>query len=64
MVRAFVQMRDLLSAQAEVSEKFRALEARLDTHDAHIAALIDAVRWLLAPEEDSQRKIGFLVREE
>ncbi|MHB0913836.1 MAG: ORF6N domain-containing protein [Armatimonadota bacterium] len=59
VVRAFVKMREMLSTQAEVSLKFRELEARLDEHDEHIGALIGAIHQLLAPSEAPDRRMGF-----
>ena len=59
VVRAFVRLRELLSTHAELAQKVAELEARLDSHDDHIGALMDAIHQLLAPPETSQRRIGF-----
>ena len=67
VVRAFVRLRELLSSHAELSHKLEELEsrveARLDAHDEQIGALIRAIRELMAPPENPQRRIGFRIRE-
>jgi hypothetical protein len=63
VVRAFVRLREMISANAELAAKFSQLERRLDTHDAAIAQLFAAIRQLLAPASKKKREIGFHVRE-
>ena len=63
VVRAFVRLRELISTNAQLSNKFSELERRLDTHDAAIANLFDAIRQLLAAPRKERREIGFHVRE-
>jgi hypothetical protein len=43
--------------------KFLELEKRVVQHDGEIAAIIDAIRQLMAPKKKSEREIGFHVRE-
>jgi hypothetical protein len=62
VVRAFVRLRKIVSANAELAAKFAQLERRLDSHDDAIAQLFAAIRQLLAPAE-KKREIGFHVRE-
>jgi hypothetical protein len=63
VVRAFVRLREIISANAELAAKFAQLERRLDGHDEAIAQLFAAIRQLLAPAPEKKREIGFHVRE-
>ena len=63
VVRAFVRLREIISANAELAAKFAHLERRLDSHDEAIAQLFAAIRQLLAPAPAKKREIGFHVRE-
>ncbi len=63
VVRAFVRLREMISANAELTRKFVDLEKRLDTNDRQIAQLFAAIRQLLAPTSAKKREIGFHVRE-
>ena len=59
VVRAFVKVREMLAANRQIAAKIGELEQRLDTHDASIQDLIDAIRELMIPPEAPRRKIGF-----
>lgn len=59
VVRAFLRLKHILSAHAELSERVSELEGRVNIHDQEIAALIDGIRELLAPPDAPQRQIGF-----
>ena len=59
VVRAFVRLREMLATNQQLASKIDELERRLDTHDASIQELIEAIRELMAPEPASGRKIGF-----
>jgi len=59
VVRAFVQMRQSLVVNQHVVSKLAELEARLDSHDAEIQDLVDAIRELLTPLPANNRRIGF-----
>jgi len=59
VVRAFVRLREMLSANHELASKIDELERRLDTHDASIQELLEAIRELMLPEPAKGRKIGF-----
>jgi phage regulator Rha-like protein len=63
VVRAFVQLRELLSSNKELARRFAQLEARLDkklaAHDEAIAAILSAIRELMAPPATKRRGIGF-----
>jgi hypothetical protein len=60
VIRAFVQLRELLSSHVELAAKLADLERKFEGHDAAIANLFEAIRQLLAPAgPDHERKIGF-----
>ena len=59
VVRAFVQMREVLRANQRVETKLAELEGRLDIHDAEIQELLEAIRELLTPLPANNRRIGF-----
>lgn len=59
VVRAFVQLRELLASSRELSERLDQLERKLATHDQAIAGLIDAIRRLTSVPAKSSRPIGF-----
>jgi chaperonin cofactor prefoldin len=59
VVRAFVRLREMLATNQQLATKIDELEQRLDTHDASIQELIEAIRELMAPDQPSGRRIGF-----
>jgi len=63
IMRAFVQLRSALESNRELARKFAELEERVGKHDEDIAAIIEAIRQLIAPEKKPRREIGFHVRE-
>lgn len=63
IMRAFVKLRETLETNRELARKFDQLEQRVGKHDDEIAAIIDAIRQLMAPSEKPRRQIGFHVRE-
>ena len=65
VVRAFVQMREVLMGNRQLAAKLAELEKRVGGHDEVIADLITAIRKLLeAPtEEKAKREIGYHLRE-
>ena len=63
IMRAFVQLRGMLETNRELARKFAELESRLSKHDEEIAAILEAIRQLMAPSEEPRREIGFHVRE-
>lgn len=63
IMRAFVKLREMLETNRELARKFVELEKRVGKHDDEIAAIIDAIRQLMAPPERPRREIGFHVRE-
>ena len=63
IVRAFVKLRQMLETNRELAQKFSELERRVGKHDQEIAAILEAIRQLMAPPEKPRREIGFHVRE-
>ena len=63
IMRAFVKLRETLETNRELARKFAELEQRVGKHDDEIAAIIDAIRQLMAPPVKPKREIGFHVRE-
>ena len=70
VVRAFVRMRGMLSAQRNLAAKLAGLEKklteRLDTHEAAIVEVLRQIMLLLDPPaepEAPREQIGFRVRE-
>jgi hypothetical protein len=59
VVRAFVRLREMLATNQQLAAKIDELETRLDTHDASIQDLLEAIRELMTPEPATGRKIGF-----
>jgi len=64
VVRAFVELRNLVAGNKELASKLRQLERKVATHDQEIAGLIDSMRRLMDPPESQKRAIGFIVPEE
>jgi hypothetical protein len=63
IMRAFVKLRQMLDTNRELARKFSELERRVGKHDQEIAAILEAIRQLMAPPEKPRREIGFHVRE-
>jgi hypothetical protein len=63
VVRAFVQLREMLASNKELARRFAQLETRLDkkltTHDEAIAAILSAIRQLMHAPVPKRRPIGF-----
>jgi hypothetical protein len=59
VVRAFVQLREMLTSNKELAQKLRELEHKLKHHDEAIAAILSAIRELMAPPATKRRPIGF-----
>jgi hypothetical protein len=64
IMRAFVKLREIIETNRELARKFADLERRVGKHDKEIAAIIEAIRQLMAPPEKPKREIGFHVREQ
>ncbi|HEV8552949.1 MAG TPA: ORF6N domain-containing protein [Casimicrobiaceae bacterium] len=65
VVRAFVQLREVLATHKELAKRLDELESRIErklaTHDQALADIIRAIRELMAPPEPKQKRpIGFV----
>ena len=61
VVLAFVRMRRAIAGNRHILTKLAKLERRLESHDADIQDLMDAIRELMSPAEPSRSRIGFEV---
>jgi hypothetical protein len=59
VVLAFVRMRRAITANRRILAKLAEVERRLETHDADIQDLMDAIRELINPPDPPRRRIGF-----
>ena len=60
VVRAFVQLRDLLATHKTLARQLSALEQRVGKHDKDIAGIIATIHQLLEPPRTAKRRaIGF-----
>lgn len=63
VVRAFVQIRELLASNKDLAQRLDQLETgiekRLTSHDDAIAAMLSAIRQLMRPPSRARRGIGF-----
>jgi hypothetical protein len=65
VVRAFVELRGLLSANKELASKVNALERKVSVHERNIAELADSMTALLTtPPPPPKRHIGFITPED
>lgn len=63
LVRAFAQLREMLSTHRELAAKLTELERKLAGHDHAIRNLFETIKQLLAPPPEPPRKeMGFHVR--
>ena len=60
IMRAFVRIRQMLSAHKDLERRFDALEER---YDDQFKVVFDAIRALMSEEEKPRKKIGFEVKE-
>ena len=56
IMRAFVQLRNLLSTHADLARKLAKLEKKYDTQ---FRAVFDAIRQLMTPPDPPRKQIGF-----
>ena len=61
IMRAFVKLREILSAHKELAHKLNELEQKIGDHDVTIKAVFKAIRKLMAPPKKPRRKIGFII---
>jgi ORF6N domain-containing protein len=59
VVRAFVRLREMLSANRQIAARIEELDQRLETHDSVIRDIIAAIRKLMQSPARPRRRIGF-----
>ena len=59
VVRAFVRMREALTANHQIMAKLTELERRVEDHDTSIQELVAAIHELMKPLPATGRRIGF-----
>jgi len=59
IVRAFIEMRQLLRSQRALSRKLDELERKVGRHDRDIAAVVQAIRQLMPGASAARGRIGF-----
>jgi hypothetical protein len=59
IMRAFVKLREVLSAHKELVTKLKELEQKVEGHDESIHTIFEAIRRLMKEEEKPKPKIGF-----
>jgi hypothetical protein len=59
VVRAFVQLRDLLASNQQLAEKFAELERKVSSHDQAIVGILKAIHELMQPPLPRRRPIRF-----
>lgn len=68
VVRAFIQLRELLASNKELAKRLDQLESRLQkklaAHDEAIATILSAIRQMMHPPEPKKRSIGFVELQE
>jgi hypothetical protein len=65
VVRAFVELRGLVSTNKELAGKVHVLERKVSVHERNIAELADSMAELLAtPSPAPKRPIGFIAPED
>ncbi len=60
IMRAFVQLREMLASNVELSSKLKQMEKK---YDEQFKIVFEAIRQLMAPPETKKKKIGFTVKE-
>lgn len=59
IMRAFVEMRKLLTTHKRFAEKLKMIETRLAEHDEQFKIVFEAIKQLLKEEAQPKQKIGF-----
>lgn len=59
VVRAFVQLREMLTSNKELAQRLDELERKLATHDQAITGILKTIRELMNPPAPKRRPIGF-----
>jgi ribosomal protein S13 len=64
VVRVFVRLREMFSANKELAHKLAELEHKVGKHDETIRSLVVAIQQLMAPPVKGKKQIGFRVGKE
>ena len=59
IMRAFVKMREIMSANKEFAERLKTIEAQLAEHGEQFQVVFEAIRLFMEEEDKPKRKIGF-----
>ncbi len=61
IMRAFVKLREILATHKDLARKLEDLERKLGQHDDHFRVVFEAIRQLMLPpsEPEKKRRIGF-----
>ena len=59
IMRAFVKLRQILSAHKKLAHKLDELERKIEKHDEAIKDIFQAIRQLMSPPGEPRRRIGF-----
>jgi hypothetical protein len=60
IIRAFVQLRKMISAHKELALKLKEFEERLDNHDEKIMVIFEVINKLIEEDEKPPKKIGYI----
>ena len=59
IMRAFVQLRGIISSHKELAHKLQEFEMKVAKHDVEIQAIFKVIRQLMEVSQKPKRKIGF-----
>jgi len=59
IMRAFVQLRKMISSNEELARKLEKLEHKIEKQDEDIGLIFEAIRELMTPPDTPPKKIGF-----
>lgn len=62
IVKAFVKLREIMSAHREIAFKLKELEAKIEGHDANIHDIFEAIRQLMIVPDEKRKITGFKVK--
>src|SRR5947207_14161366 len=63
ILRVFVRLRETLSLHKELAHKLAELERKIESYDAGIRTLFEAIHHLTTPPAKTKREIGFPIKE-
>jgi hypothetical protein len=64
IMRAFTRLRQILSANKDLSYLFKELKHKVDQHDVEIGLIIRAIEKMIAVDTKPKRKIGYIKEDE